>query len=148
MDNNSQMQLARDLIKQKRYQEARNILIKINHPTAKEWIVKIDDILDDPFSGQIQKPTKPLQIYPKQSYQPQYNSVSEKSYIGASMGLFLFYMFFWLPGLIFNIMYLNEANRVKEQTGKTPAGMGCLQLMLLPNLLVCFLIILAVVSPR
>ncbi|PJF39620.1 MAG: hypothetical protein D6737_00610 [Chloroflexi bacterium] len=33
---------ARNLIKQKRYQEARAILVHIDHPTAKEWIAKID----------------------------------------------------------------------------------------------------------
>ncbi|RMF82796.1 MAG: hypothetical protein D6737_00605 [Chloroflexi bacterium] len=35
---------ARDLIKQKRYQEARAILVHVDHPTAQEWIAKIDQL--------------------------------------------------------------------------------------------------------
>jgi len=149
MDVNSQLKSASDLIKQKRYQEAKNILVTIDHPTAKQWLAKIENILmDDPFAGQTSTPIFPSQQYQQQNYMPQYNPALQKSYIGASMGLFVFYVLFWLPGIIFNIMYINEANRIKKETGQTPAGMGCLYLMLLPNLLICGLIISAVVSSR
>lgn len=147
MDVNSKLQYASDLIKQKRYQEARNVLVNIDHPTAKQWLAKIDSILQDPFAGQTSQPTYPPQQYQQQAaYPPQYNPALQKSYIGASMGLFVFYVLFWLPGIIFNIMYINEANRIKKETGQTPAGTGCLYLMLLPNLLICGLIIVAIAS--
>ena len=35
---------ARDLIKQKRYAEARAILKTVNHPKAQEWLAKLDEI--------------------------------------------------------------------------------------------------------
>lgn len=38
------MMTARDLIKRKQYTEARAILTTINHPTAQEWIGRIDSI--------------------------------------------------------------------------------------------------------
>jgi len=39
-----QMQNARALIKQKRYAEARSILRRVDHPKAREWLVKLDQI--------------------------------------------------------------------------------------------------------
>ena len=141
MDANTQLQQASELIKQKRYHEAKSILVMVDHPTAREWLAKIDTLLNDPFMAQSQQPA-----YPPQQYPPQYNAVPPKSYIGASMGLFLFYFFFWIPGIIFNIMYINEANRIQKETGQTPAGVGCLYIMLLPNILVCGLIIVAIAT--
>jgi hypothetical protein len=49
---------ARDLITAKRYKEARSLLNSIDHPTAREWIAKIDQLemsqdLGDPFAAQI-----------------------------------------------------------------------------------------------
>ena len=44
---------AKKLIKEKRYEEAHAILERINHPTAKAWLAKLDEILfedDDPFN--------------------------------------------------------------------------------------------------
>ena len=42
MSTKEQMLKARELIKAKRYDEARAILRKINHPKAKEWLDKLD----------------------------------------------------------------------------------------------------------
>jgi hypothetical protein len=39
-----QLQKAKSLIQQKRYAEARNLLKKINNPTAKRWLAKLDEI--------------------------------------------------------------------------------------------------------
>lgn len=55
--SNEKMIEARDLIKAKRYAEARTILKTVNHPTAHQWLKKIDEIapedddLGDPFAG-------------------------------------------------------------------------------------------------
>lgn len=43
-----QMLRARELIKQKRYDDARAILFTVNHPTAQQWLAKLDEI-DPPF---------------------------------------------------------------------------------------------------
>jgi len=44
---------ARDFIAEKRYPEAHNILIGIDHPQAHEWLLKLDEIeLGNPFSGE------------------------------------------------------------------------------------------------
>lgn len=52
-----QMIKAQQLIKAQRYDEARRILININHPKATEWLAKLDrvapqlDDLNDPFES-------------------------------------------------------------------------------------------------
>lgn len=40
------------------------------------------------------------------------------------------YFVLWIPGFIANIVYLREANKVKELTGEAPEGRGCLLAML------------------
>lgn len=53
---NERLAQARDLIKAKRYQEARQVLKVIaDHPTARTWLAKLDEIApevpeDDPFA--------------------------------------------------------------------------------------------------
>lgn len=50
---NERMKRAHTLIKDKRYTEARDILVTIDNPTARNWVKKIDHILleeDDPFA--------------------------------------------------------------------------------------------------
>lgn len=44
MATREMMQQAHQLIKQKRYSEARRILSKIEHPKAKEWLARLDSI--------------------------------------------------------------------------------------------------------
>src|SRR5258708_1944031 len=51
-DAQQKMIEARDLIKNKRYAEARKILETVDHPKAKEWLTKLDEIeLGDPFDA-------------------------------------------------------------------------------------------------
>ena len=40
----AKMQAARELIQEKRYQEARAILQSVDHPTARKWLAKLDQI--------------------------------------------------------------------------------------------------------
>jgi hypothetical protein len=47
----AKMEAARELIKDKHYKEARAILQTVDHPTAKEWIAKIDAIAPPKRSG-------------------------------------------------------------------------------------------------
>jgi hypothetical protein len=56
------MKRAHTLIKEKRYVEARDILVTIDSPTARKWVKKIDHILleeDDPFSDLAPATPKP-----------------------------------------------------------------------------------------
>lgn len=61
---------------------------------------------------------------------------------------FLLYFMGWLPGIIFNVMYLNEANNVKKELGRTPEGMGCLWATLAGGIvpLIGFCVICALMS--
>jgi hypothetical protein len=49
-----------------------------------------------------------------------------QSFTGKAVVAYLLYFLGYVPGLIFNIMFLNEANRVQKETGRTPSGVGCL----------------------
>lgn len=60
---------------------------------------------------------------------------AQKSYVGSAVVVFVLYWVCYLPGLIFNIMWLQEAAKTRRITGTAPGGMGCLQVMLLVGLL-------------
>jgi hypothetical protein len=58
-----QMNLARTLIEQKRYTEARDILTELDNSLARDWVFKIDQILlGDPFQSTV--PALPQQRGP------------------------------------------------------------------------------------
>lgn len=44
METKQALTQARDLIKQKRYDDARNILVNVNHPLAEQWLERIDQL--------------------------------------------------------------------------------------------------------
>jgi len=61
------------------------------------------------------------------------------------------YLCLWLPGVIANALYLQEANKIKAETGHDPAGRGCLFSMFLifvvaPAALIGFGILLVVLA--
>jgi hypothetical protein len=58
----------------------------------------------------------------------------QKSYVGAAITTFVAYLFFWLPGVIFNIMYINDARRMQKIAGRGLPGVGCLWILLIVNL--------------
>lgn len=54
-----------------------------------------------------------------------------KSYVGAAfLTLVLYYIGFYILGLILNVVYLSEANRIQRTTGVSPSGKGCLTTLL------------------
>lgn len=57
-----------------------------------------------------------------------------KDFTTPAVVTFFLYLLFFIPGLIVNIMYLNEAGRIKKIAGRQPTGMGCLQALLIVNL--------------
>lgn len=56
MAEEQQLNLAADLIRQKRYEEARRLLVTIDHPKAGEWLYRIDQIQNAPPAA-YQQPT-------------------------------------------------------------------------------------------
>lgn len=144
------------LIRAKRYQEAKDILETMpDNPKAREWLVKVEDRLinenpfesDDPFADvsggggysrnyDAQPKRKNDQVYVTHS--------SKRDYTTMSLIILVLYWIFWLPGLIVNIIMLNEARNEQSSTGIRPNGMGCLWALLLfnvvPLLLFCAII--------
>ena len=53
-----------------------------------------------------------------------------KSFTTPAVICMVLYCVLWLPGLIANIVYLVEANKVKALTGTAPQGYGCLWALL------------------
>lgn len=43
------LQRAKTLIQEKKYDEARRLLTGMDHPTARKWLAKLDEMDDDPF---------------------------------------------------------------------------------------------------
>lgn len=49
------------------------------------------------------------------------------SFVLSAVAVFWAYFFFWLPGLILNLYFLDAARRAKLETGKEPAGLNALR---------------------
>ncbi len=72
----------------------------------------------------------------------------QKSYVGAAVLTFVLYCVFYLPGLIFNIIYLADAKKTARVAGQSPAGVGCLWALLVLGLLplLVLLVVLGLIS--
>lgn len=53
-----------------------------------------------------------------------------KSYTGAAIFVFLLYWFFYLPGVIANYLYLQEARVMEERAGTSLPGVWLLSAMM------------------
>ena len=53
-----------------------------------------------------------------------------KSYTGYAMVVFFLYGLLWIPGLIFNIVYVIEATTMQHIAGRKLPGVTLLQIML------------------
>lgn len=60
---------------------------------------------------------------------------SQKSFVGAALAVFLLYWVCYFPGLIFNYIWIKDAQRVKKVAGRAPAGLGCLYIMFIAGLI-------------
>ena len=65
-----------------------------------------------------------------------------KSYIGPAIAVFLLYNLLWIPGFVFNIVYLAEARRTSQTAGQPVSGIGCLWALLFYGLLIPILLII------
>lgn len=64
------------------------------------------------------------------------------SFTWKAFAAFVFYWFFWLPGLIVTFMFLNEAKAEERRLGYSPHGIGCLRILLWSNIVFLFLTVL------
>jgi TRAP-type mannitol/chloroaromatic compound transport system permease small subunit len=62
--------------------------------------------------------------------------VAESSFTTKAIITLVLYIFFYIPGLIANFIFWNEAQQIKNRTGNTPAGTGCLTAMLIGQAIV------------
>jgi len=70
-----------------------------------------------------------------------------KSYTGSAVLVFFLYWLFYLPGLIVNYMYLQEAKRMEKVAGKSLPGTGCLSVMLWVNVIAIVLgVLIAIIT--
>lgn len=157
-----QLRQAHQLLKEKKYDQARYILEQIPfNVTAEKWLDKLDRIApvrNKPVVANKQKlirsTSRDLSYVQPHSANPYGNNASmaafddysmgaqmqramasSKSYVGAAIITFIASGFFWIPGLIFNLMYLNEAKKMQKVAGHSLPGVGCLWIMLVLNLL-------------
>jgi hypothetical protein len=66
-----------------------------------------------------------------------------KSYTGSAILVLVLYFVFYVPGLIANFMYYNDAKRMEDIAGERLPGVGCLQAQL--YLAVCTFVAAAMV---
>jgi hypothetical protein len=66
---------------------------------------------------------------------------AQKSFTGNAFFTWVLYWFGWLPGVIMNFVYLNEAKGVQKLTGQSPPGMGCLTLLIITHFLIPLILI-------
>ena len=106
MNIDDKLQHAKELIKEKRYQEAKDILLGINHPTAKQWLSKIDSILDDPFSYDNPFITQPYQQpqLQMQSYSQQSKLDPQKIFIQSLIFLGFLVVFFLISVVVLALL--------------------------------------------
>jgi hypothetical protein len=100
-----------------------------------------------------QPPWNPPQPYPTGTDYDALRRINaeQKSFTTPAIITLVLYIVLWLPGLVANIVYLNEANNVQRISGREPEGKGCLIAMLvvfvgLPVIGFCLFIGVAVLS--
>lgn len=72
---------------------------------------------------------------------------ASKSFVGAAfLTLILYYLGFYIFGLIANLLYLSSANHTKRMIGYSPPGRGCLVFLLWVHLIIPLLIVLAILG--
>ena len=77
-------------------------------------------------------------------------AAEQRSFTTHAVITLVLYCVLWIPGLIANIVYLQEARKIERITGRSPEGMGCLWALLivvcLPLLAICAWLAIAVAA--
>jgi hypothetical protein len=71
---------------------------------------------------------------------------AQQSFVGKAFICWFLYWLLYLPGLVMNIAWLSEANRVKKLTGQAPSGTGCLQFLLFKFVFLPILVVILVLA--
>lgn len=103
------LQAARELIQEKRYDEARTLLRTVDHPTARQWLARIEERQDVNSAAR--------------------TAARLKSYTAHAVVVFILYFVLFLPGLIANVIFHNEGKRMEALAGQPLPGVGALGLM-------------------
>lgn len=144
----SKLETARQLIIEKQYDAARAVLETIpDHPKAREWLAKLDEV-----APQEKRKLADLMDEDELFYDDRPHPVNvtrpQRDYTNTAILVLILYWLMWLPGLIVNIITLNEANQVERETGRRPEGKGCLVALLwfnvIPAILTCLALALLV----
>jgi len=70
-----------------------------------------------------------------------------KSYVGSAwLTLLLYYIGFYIIGLIVNLVYLSKAKQTMKITNNSPSGRGCLIFLLWTHLIIPIIIILGLMG--
>jgi pSer/pThr/pTyr-binding forkhead associated (FHA) protein len=98
------------------------------------------------------RPVRPRVAKPGMGTEVAVALAMQKTYGGKAFWVWVLYWFFFIPGAIMNIVYWNEAKRVRQITGTNPSGMGCLTFLLvthlvIPGILLLLLIMLLIAAP-
>ena len=93
--------------------------------------------------------SQPQYVYVSTTAQDTMRAIAAtRSYIGpAILTLALYWLLFWVGGVIANVLYLYSANNAERISGVSPEGKGCLWILLivhviLPIALVFILIVM------
>jgi len=71
---------------------------------------------------------------------------AERSFVGpALLSWVMYYVGFYVVGLVLNIKYLSDSKEIQDATGKAPAGRGCLWALLIVHLWVPAMVIFVAV---
>jgi hypothetical protein len=67
---------------------------------------------------------------------------AQKSFTGRAFITWILYWIFYVPGLVMNLVWWNEAKSVKKVTGRSPSGMGCLTFLLIVHIILPIILII------
>src|SRR5205085_109358 len=107
----AKFEAAKELIREKRYTEARAILVTVAHPLAAEWVAKIDGLAP--------------------RTEPHVELARQKNYINSAVVVLVLYFVLWFPGAIANALYYNEAKQMQALAGRELPGVGALKVELI-----------------
>jgi len=69
-----------------------------------------------------------------------------KSFTGKAVATLVLYIVMWFPGLVANVLFLNEAKKAEQAAGQSLPGVGCLTFLLWFNILGSLLTIVLIAS--
>jgi len=133
---------AREFIQEKRYGEARTLLETMpDEPTAQKWLAKLAKVATPPRRQRSvipAPPPLPASAYANQSamsnrgytaYDLDRSNARMKSYTGAVVIVMVLYCVFFIPGIIANVLYHNEGQRMEALAGEPLPGVRALGIL-------------------